>query len=72
MTFLPIVERELRVAARKKGTYLTRVGVGVGAMLLGWVAGLVAEFNTSVRFGTLYFQTLSSLAMLYASGRDGF
>jgi hypothetical protein len=72
MTFLPIVERELRVAARKKGTYLTRVGVGMGAMVLGAVAGLVAEFNPSVHFGTVYFQILSGLAMLYCLGAGRF
>ncbi len=72
MTFLPIVERELRVAARKKGTYLTRVGVGMGAMVLGGIAGLVALYNPPVRFGTLYFQTLSGLAMLYCLGAGRF
>ena len=72
MTFLPIVERELRVAARKKGTYLTRVGVAMGAMVLGGVAGLVTLGNPSVRFGTVYFQILSGLAMLYSLGAGRF
>lgn len=72
MTFLPIVERELRVAARRPGTYLTRLGVGLGAMVLGGIAGLVALFNPPVRFGTLYFQTLSGVAMAYCLGAGRF
>ena len=72
MTFLPIVERELRVAARRKGTYLTRVGVGLGAMVLGAVAGLIALLNPTVRFGTVYFQILSGLAMVYCLGAGRF
>jgi hypothetical protein len=72
MTFLPIVERELRVAARRKGTYLTRVGVGLGAMVLGAVAGLVALLNPAIRFGTVFFQILSGLAMVYCLGAGRF
>ena len=72
MTFLPIVERELRVAARKKGTYLTRIGVGMGAMVLGAVAGLATVVNPALRFGTVFFQTLSAVAMLYCLGAGRF
>lgn len=72
MTFLPIVERELRVAARKKGTYLARFAVGLGAMVLCGIAGLTALLNPSVRFGTLFFQTLSGLAMAYCLGAGRF
>jgi len=42
MTFLPIVDRELRVAARRRGTYLSRVivallviGIGIWIYLMG-------------------------------------
>src|SRR5262245_45750879 len=34
MTFLPIVERELRVAARRRGTYWTRFGAALLALVL--------------------------------------
>jgi ABC-type transport system involved in multi-copper enzyme maturation permease subunit len=34
MTFLPIVERELRVAARRKGTYWSRLGAASLALLI--------------------------------------
>src|SRR5438445_4146393 len=37
MTFLPIVERELRVAARRKNTFWTRMAVALVAVLIaGW------------------------------------
>src|SRR5262245_62280395 len=35
MTFLPIVERELRVAARKRSTFLVRSAAALVAMVLG-------------------------------------
>ncbi|MCU0787741.1 MAG: ABC transporter permease [Verrucomicrobia bacterium] len=34
MSFLPIVDRELRVASRRWGTYLTRSGVGLLAIII--------------------------------------
>ena len=46
MTFLPIVERELRVAARRPGTYWVRFGVA--GTLLGLLAGF---YGISVGFG---------------------
>lgn len=36
MSFLPIVERELRVASRRWTTFLTRAGVGLLAMVISW------------------------------------
>ena len=51
MTFLPIVERELRVAARKGGTYWTRVIAAALAMtLLGrfrWFGRLQCSFSAA-------------------------
>ena len=72
MTFLPIVERELRVAARKPGTYWTCVGVGLAAMIIGGVAALVAQYNPPMRFGTVFLQSLSGLAMVYCLGAGRF
>ena len=40
MTFLPIVTRELRLAARRPGTYWWRTGAGLGALV--WGAFLMA------------------------------
>src|SRR3974390_3073482 len=61
MTFLPIVERELRVAARRPGTYWSRFGAGLGMMAIGEVLVLVcgrkapAELsqNLFIAFGVL-------------------
>ena len=45
MTFLPVVDRELRVAARRRGTYWTRLlfaGICAGlvglVLMFAWVA----------------------------------
>src|SRR3974377_477778 len=35
MTFLPIVARELRIAARRPGTYRARSGAALGLILVG-------------------------------------
>ncbi|HWW03591.1 MAG TPA: hypothetical protein VNZ64_28060 [Candidatus Acidoferrum sp.] len=66
MTFLPIVERELRVAARRRGTYWTRLGIallatGVGTATFTITLGSVSPQQT----GKFIFQGLSGLLMLY-------
>jgi ABC-type transport system involved in multi-copper enzyme maturation permease subunit len=65
MTFLPIVERELRVAARRRGTYGTRVKIA-GAATLAFAACFIASLiNPSVSFVKTLFWGLSGLCMLY-------
>jgi ABC-type transport system involved in cytochrome c biogenesis permease component len=71
MTFLPIVERELRVAARRRGTYRTRMfnaGLAAVAFAVCFIASLVIP---SVSFVKSLFWGLSGLCMLYclAAGR---
>jgi ABC-type Na+ efflux pump permease subunit len=65
VTFLPIVERELRVAARRHNTYSTRLVValaGIGVCVFFYSLNLGA----SVRLlGRYTFQGLSSLALGY-------
>ena len=65
---LPIVERELRIAARGKGTYrwrMTLVGVGLGVMgLLAWV--MAADPSSQAAQGQTMFYTLLGLAATYA------
>ncbi len=56
MTFLPIVERELRVAARKKNTFLLRAGTALLAML---ISGPVFLMSAAMAMGS------SSSAGLY-------
>src|SRR6185503_19644596 len=49
MTFLPIVDRELRVAARRKGTYWSRLLAALLALLI------FAGFVTISEFGNQAF-----------------
>lgn len=66
MTFLPVVERELRVAARRRATYLVRVvalAVALGATL--WI--LIADRQASPQeIGHGVFTFLSVLLFIYA------
>jgi len=71
MTFLPIVERELRVAARRHGTYSMRLFMALTAIGLG-----IFLYGANVRtppatLGRMIFQGFSVLALIYclASGR---
>ncbi len=67
MTFLPIVERELRVASRRKSTYRTRLGSALVAILLtSWMLLTMGSFGGSP--GTMsksIFGTLTTLAFVY-------
>ncbi len=62
MTFLPIVERELRVAARRKGTYWSRIGAaGIAVAILAAVLG--------TRFFRLKLKAVGSIPIVPASDR---
>jgi ABC-type transport system involved in multi-copper enzyme maturation permease subunit len=67
MVLLPIVERELRVAARRPVTYRARFWASVGAMLIvAWRLATLAHSNTPAsRMGEQLFVTLSALALGY-------
>ena len=66
MTFLPIVERELRVAARRRGTYWSRlIAALLGLALAAWVV-LANHGDPPQELGGILFQTLSWLVFLYA------
>src|SRR6266576_2729857 len=49
MTFLPVVDRELRVAARRRGTYWTRL---LFAVVCAGIVSLVLMFAWAMRGGT--------------------
>ena len=69
MTFLPIVGRELRVAARKRSTFWVRIAAAVvaviigtgllGMSLVGWLALGTASFGKGL-FGTLTWLSLAA------------
>ena len=71
MTFLPIVDRELRVAARRRGTYSIRLFVALIAILTGSVIFLVNLGASQQAIGRNIFLGLSILSMIYcvSSGR---
>lgn len=65
MRFLPIVARELRVASRRRGTYLGRIGAALVPVAVAgfWLPVLASQFNVSQ--GKLLFSVLSTLAFAY-------
>jgi ABC-type transport system involved in cytochrome c biogenesis permease component len=66
MTFLPVTERELRVAARRKGTYRTRfVAALIGLLVSTWVF-LISQQNVRPdQLGNELFSVLATLAFAY-------
>src|SRR5438445_2731626 len=71
MTFLPIVERELRVAARRHSTYAMRLFVAAAAIVTG-VFFYVANVRSAPQgIGHSIFLGLGILALIYclAAGR---
>ncbi len=66
MTFLPIVERELRVAARRRGTYWTRTGIALLGTGIGTTTFIITLGSLSPQqTGKFIFQGLSAFLMLY-------
>lgn len=73
MPALPIVERELRVAARSRETYWSRAGVVLGLGLL-WIPGWMGTFGTTTEINTFVFNgmlwagfAVSCLACLFTA-----
>lgn len=65
MTFLPIVERELIEASRRRGTYWIRLAVaGVGVLIGGWII-LVMQHQPPAQLGQMLFIWLSVAVYLY-------
>jgi hypothetical protein len=65
MTFVPIVERELRVAARRHGTYSTRLLVALAGLIVCGFFFLVNLRVSPQLLGRYLFQGLSWLALSY-------
>src|SRR2546422_2525482 len=71
MTFLPIVDRELRVTARRRSIYRVRLAVALTAI---FVAGIILVVNLGApqhEVGRHVFEGLSLLSIIYClfSGR---
>ena len=66
MSFLPIVERELRVRSRLKSTHRFRLGgAGLAIIIVSFMLLLNDAFSMSAGFGSGLFHTLAWLAFLY-------
>ena len=65
MTFLPIVDRELRVAARRRGTYWSRAAVGFLAIAVGAFFYAVSWAVPARQVGQRMFESLTWIALFY-------
>lgn len=65
MTFLPIVERELRVRARMKSTYRFRLGAAIGAILLVGLILVSEGMQAAGRNGSVVFTVLAWLSFFH-------
>jgi ABC-type Na+ efflux pump permease subunit len=66
MTFLPIVERELRVRARLKSTYRFRLWAAVGAIAVVGLLLMMAETLAAAgKYGAMVFHVLAWLSFSY-------
>jgi ABC-type transport system involved in multi-copper enzyme maturation permease subunit len=65
MTFLPIVERELRIAAREQKTYVTRMVAALGAALFGAYLLLTMRLmmGGTAAGGAALFSTLTHICL---------
>ncbi|HTA29266.1 MAG TPA: ABC transporter permease subunit, partial [Candidatus Cybelea sp.] len=66
MTFLPIVERELRVASRRRGTHGMRMKITAAATLAAVVSFFIGQITPALSFGFCLFWGLSGMCMIYA------
>src|SRR5260370_32344266 len=69
MTFLPIVDRELRVASRRNGTYRTRLVVALAASVISGFLLFFYAANPGITrqlLGQYLFRALSGLALAYS------
>src|SRR5947209_5989713 len=65
MTLLPIVDRELRVASRRRATYSSRVTVALlAAVLAGWIILTLPQFVPTTVAGASLFRSLSWAGVL--------
>src|SRR5262249_11952150 len=66
MTFLPIVDRELRVASRRRSTYWIRAGAATGVMVLGTWSFLMMRQESPRQIAMTLFGILTGSAVLYS------
>lgn len=65
MTFLPIVERELIEASRRRGTYWIRLAAAAAGLLIGGWVMLMMQREPPASLGIVLFVALSIAAFVY-------
>ena len=65
MTVLPIVERELRAAARQWATYWVRLGIALAAIFVTVVIFVLTFGLPSAQTGRRIFEWLAGIMMVY-------
>jgi ABC-type transport system involved in cytochrome c biogenesis permease component len=65
MTFLPIVARELRVAARRSATYWTRAGAGLALIVVGTWFFLMSHHQRPQQVAKELFGLLTGTSVLF-------
>src|SRR5215471_6846810 len=66
MTFLPIVERELRVASRRPATYWLRFMIGGAVFALWFLLFMFGPVGVLPTRGQMVFSTLATIAFGFA------
>lgn len=66
MKVFPVVERELRAASRRPGTFWVRfVAAGVAMLITGWILLTNRESSHTAELGQSIFMSLSIFALVY-------
>ena len=65
MTFLPIVRRELRVTARRWGTFWLRSGVALGVIVAAMWIFLISRNESQREIGQVIFYVLTGASLAY-------
>src|SRR4026209_2868780 len=65
MTFLPIVRRELSVAARRWGTFWLRSGVALGVIAAATWIFLISRNESQREIGQIIFYVLTGASLAY-------
>jgi len=68
MSLLPIVERELRVASRRKGTYRMRSLLALAVVVL-WFFLLMTGNNSNAEKGPILFVAIGVLGLAWWQSR---
>jgi ABC-type transport system involved in multi-copper enzyme maturation permease subunit len=66
MVLLPIVERELRVAARRRATYWVRAGFAFGGIVIGFFVFLATYRSSAQSFSESLFSAIAFICLFFS------